>query len=101
MEHIIDALDGRGAGVAIADVAFDHPESVTVGGGHEPLELVEVALVPGREIVEPDDPLPRPQQRLDQVRSDEAGSAGHQPGRSLAREQLVQLFIHRGRFAGK
>lgn len=43
-------------------------------------DLIEVALMPGREVVESDHVLVEFEQRFQQVRSDEARDTGHQPG---------------------
>ena len=48
--------------------------------------LVEIAPVAGGEIVEADDRLVELEQRLDQVRADEAGAAGHEPAQRLRRQ---------------
>jgi hypothetical protein len=46
----------------------------------------------GREIVEADDPLVRPQQRLGEVGTDEPGRAGDQPGAGPLGERGRQIF---------
>ena len=48
-------------------------------------DFVEVAAVAGREVVEAHDVLAEPQQRLEQMRADEAGAAGDQPAQRLPR----------------
>jgi hypothetical protein len=54
------------------------------------LHFVQVAPVTGREVVQPDHRLADPQQRFDQVRADEAGTAGHQPARRALPQALVE-----------
>ena len=56
-------------------------------------EFLEVAAMPGGEIVEADDLLIEREQRLDEVRADETGGARHQPaprrGPQLPAQRLV------------
>ena len=66
MKDDVDTLDRFRARVPIADVALDHREPFACTGD-EARDLVEVALVTRREIVEADHVLPRGQKRFDQV----------------------------------
>jgi hypothetical protein len=77
----IHAFDDRMARFPVPDIAFDHPEVVRMLLGKQALKFVQVPLVAGGEIIEPDDLLPAAQERLDQVGADEPGSSGDQPSR--------------------
>jgi len=46
----------------------------------ERLDLLQVLLLAGREIIQPDNRLVQPEQGLEQVRANEARDPGHQPG---------------------
>ena len=57
-------------------------------------DFIEIALIAGREIVEPHHALIELEQGLQQIRADEAGDAGDQPGfRAPARSSLAKLFV--------
>ena len=57
--------------------------------------LVEVAPVPGREVVEADHVLAEPQQRLEQMRADEAGAARDEPAPGLRAQPLASVASNR------
>ena len=59
------------------------------------LDLVEVVLVAGGEVVEADDALAQLEQSLEQVRADEAGHAGDQPGTRLGAQSPLQRLVRR------
>ena len=80
MKNDIDTPDRLLAGVAVANVAPDHPEPLAEAVGRKRLHLIEVALMTCREIVEPDHRLAGPEQGFDQVGADEARGAGDEPG---------------------
>ena len=80
------------AGLPVGDVAFDErvapPVRLADGAPH----VVEIAAMPGREIVEADDFLPGREQRLHEMRADEAGAAGHQPAPRPRSERRARLL---------
>jgi hypothetical protein len=84
VEDEVHAFNDRSAGLPVPYVPFDHPKIAGINFGKQPLKLVEVALMPGRKIVEADHLLAAPQEDFDQVRTDEAGGAGYEPGGVLA-----------------
>ncbi len=73
MENGLDALDGPPAGREVANVALDELDEVRDGG--------EVLPLPRREVVQDADFVPSRDEALDDVRADEARSAGHQASR--------------------
>src|SRR5438270_7140227 len=92
MQDALHALNRRLTCVAVADIALDHFETGAKLGARETLHLVEVALMPGREIVEADDVLPDLQQRLDEIGSDEPGSTRDEPARGIAGEPVGKIW---------
>ena len=76
-----------------ADVAFDELEAGPLRGGDEPLHFIQVALVAGGEVVEPDHALVELEQGLQQVGADEAGHAGDKPGGGLGLQAGLELLV--------
>jgi len=79
VQHHVDRVASPGAGRRVDDVALVEgvpaPRLRADGVAH----LIEVAAAAGREVVDPDYDLPQPQERLHEVRSDEAGASRHEP----------------------
>ena len=71
MQHVIHALHGAAAILRVADVAYLETERFRVFFD----QRQQVFDVSRREIVEADDPVAPFQQRLAEVRADEAGAA--------------------------
>ncbi len=79
MQHEVDAGARLPARVEVADVALDDPGT---GPGHladRPMNFVQVGTMARRKVVEHHDLLAALEQRLQQMRADESGSARHQP----------------------
>jgi hypothetical protein len=93
MQHETDAIDRRRTGHPVANVAFDEPEAGHIGIGQQPLEFLEVTPVPGREIVEADNPLPCAQQRLDKIGTDEPSGPSDQPDAVAFSESGGNVFV--------
>jgi len=83
VQHVVDAGAGVVAVVEVADIAFDKGEIGPLLGANEGFDLVEVFLVPGGEVVQPDDLLVEFKQGFQQVGADKACYAGDQPGGGL------------------
>src|SRR5690606_7936066 len=79
VQHAIHALAGLGADLGIADVSEEEAEAGSPLLAHRPDHLLDVLPEAGGEVVETDDLLVELEQHLHEVRSDEAGGAGHQP----------------------
>ena len=62
-------------------------------GADRAAHLVEVAPVAGREVVEADDVLVEREQRLDQVRADEAGAPVTSQRRGAARSRALRRVV--------
>lgn len=80
MEDVINAFTSFLTGLQVANVAFDKVEALPLFGGDEGLNFVEVTLVTGGEIVQPNHLLAELKQGLQQVGADKAGYAGDEPG---------------------
>ena len=79
MQNIINATAGPDAVIRAADVALDEFEPRPLGWLNNRFHLIKVALIAGREIVQPHHPLIEPEQRLEQIGANEAGDASDQP----------------------
>lgn len=92
MDDVIDFGARITTGREIFDVARDQAEAAAgcFGSGDR---LVDVALVPALEIVEPDDMLSELDERFGDVRADETGGAGNQPTTRIVAEVGPHGFI--------
>ena len=87
--------------VEIADVAFDEGEPRRRFLADPFRHVVEVVPVARREVVEPDDPLPRLEQGLHEVRADEPRAPGDGPRQRFGgQEGPEKIGSHRGGKAG-
>ena len=77
VEDDLDAADGRVHALVRAEVALDHLDV--------PPELCEVRPAAGREVVQHADVVASLEERLDEVRADEAGAAGDEDARHAGR----------------
>ena len=93
MRDEIHAVTGALAGFQIADVAADEFAVFPARGSDLFPDFLEVPFLPGREIVEADDLLPELEQCFDNVRADESGRAGHQPGLWFCSQFNLQVFV--------
>jgi hypothetical protein len=93
MQHEAYTVDRGRTGRAVANVPFDEPEVRPIGIGQQPFDFLKVAPMSGREIVEANNPLPRAQQRLNQVGTDETGGAGDQPGAVGLGKSRGKVFV--------
>lgn len=64
-------------------------------GGDQGLDFVEVVPMAGGEVVEADDGLVEPEERIEQVRADETGHAGDEPGARGVPEGGLGLVVSR------
>src|SRR5690348_11476713 len=79
MQDDVDAFDCAGARFEVADVGLDEFERGPATIAELAANILEIAPVPSRKIVEAPDVLTQFEKCLDEVRSDEACSAGHEP----------------------
>ena len=93
MRDEIHPLTGALAGFQIADVAADEFVVFPARGSDLFFDFLEVPSVPGREIIQADDPLPELEQCFDNVRADEPGRAGHQPDLWFCFQFDLQFFV--------
>lgn len=73
VKHIVHALAGAMAVGQFTDVALDEAEPRPRGFPHVGLDVGQVVVVAGGEVVQAHDLLAQAQQRLDQAAADEAG----------------------------
>src|SRR5690606_13921064 len=79
----------------IADIALDETESGPGIRAHIRGHLIQIVLMAGGEVVQPDHLLARRQQRLQEVGANETGTPGHQPATRL-RLQTGHRFLEGG-----
>src|SRR2546428_7352769 len=77
MQDVSRALHGPPHGLAIPDIRFDHLR-LRCARGPRAERVLEILPPPGGEIVQDDDPVAAPKERLHDVGADEPGSAGHE-----------------------
>jgi len=70
VEHPVELDDDR-----LGDVVAEQLEAMVVE------QVIDVAALPGEEVVEAQDLVPHAEQTLAQVRADEASAAGHEDAR--------------------
>jgi len=93
VQDVIHVIAGHAAGRHIGDRAFVESEALPLLRRHPPAHLFEVSGRTRREIIQPDNALIEPEQRLQQVRADEACHAGDQPGARLGGEFLPKKVV--------
>src|SRR5436309_4495813 len=79
----------------VADVTFDEREFPPLQWRYQLPEFLKVLFFAGRKIVEPEHSLVELEQRFDNVRADEAGGAGDEPGFWLVLQIGFQFFVGR------
>jgi len=93
MEHVVDTLASATAVIQTPDVALNEAEARPLVGADEALYLVEVALVAGGEIVQPDHALIELEESFEQVGTDETGHTGDEPDLRVLGEIEAKLFV--------
>ena len=97
MENVVRAVCRPATGVEIPDISFHHPEL------RRPLDwtakdVVEVRVMPGREVVDADNGLTEREKLLQQVGSDETGNASDYPdfrgGHKLLSKATIRCGDH-------
>ena len=94
MEHNVDALARRRAGLHVGNVGLDEAMPLPRRIAHQAVHFVEIGAVAGREVVEAGHALPGAQQDFDQMRADEARAPGHQPAARPVRQLPGDLVRH-------
>lgn len=77
MKDKIDLVAASAASILVANIAFDEAEAVPLTGRHAALDFLEIAAVPGGEIVETDHVLVELEKSLSEIAADEAGGPGN------------------------
>ena len=80
MQHQIHPPAGALTDLEVPDVTFDELEPPPLRWRDEFLYLLEIPLFAGRKIVQCDDFLAELEQGFHEVRPDEPGAAGDEPG---------------------
>ena len=89
MQHEVRTLARFTTGREIADVTLDETVPAPRVLANRCTDVIEVAQMPGRKIVERHDVLPGGEQGLDQVRADEAGRTRHEPAPTRTGERVA------------
>ena len=89
VQHEVHAHAGFGAKRCVANVALVELQARPLRGEDGALDVVQVAPVAGREVIQADHALIQPQELLEQVRADKASHAGDQPALRLGTELLA------------
>jgi hypothetical protein len=79
MKNIVGIRDRPSANIEVSDVALEHAEPLPESRTDLGLDIGEIMLMAGREIIEADHDLAEIKKGLDQIGTDKARSAGHQP----------------------
>ena len=90
MQYDVDVVARLPARRGIGDVAFDQHVALPRGRRHGALDFGEVAPVAGREIVQRHDVLVELEQRLHEMRTDEAGAARDQPASRSGSQPILR-----------
>jgi hypothetical protein len=93
VQHHVDRVARGRAGVERPDVALDEAEAPPARLAHGLAHERKVLALAGREVVEAHHLLVEPQQLLDEVRADEAGRSGDQPGAPACPNALARFFV--------
>jgi len=80
MEDVIDIGAKPAAGSEIADITFDNASASPFLQSDFRANFVEVPLVTGAKIIETENVLVEPEECFEDVRADESGNAGDEPG---------------------
>ncbi len=99
MQDVIDPRDRRCAGITIADIGLDELERSPVSLAHLRANVVQIAAMTSREIIESTHLLAGPQQRFDQMRTNETGRARDQPMRRSGGQGVLEIHRHEGGLA--
>jgi len=92
MEDDIGAAAGLTALFHVPYVALEKAEK-WVTTARIPACPFDIRLPTGEKVVEDDDVLTQEQQGIDEVRADEAGTAGHDPPQRRRRKILAEIFV--------
>ena len=93
MQDVIDAFAGAATIIQVRMSPSMKRNLPTGPDSTSVLNFIEIALVSGREIVQPHHALIELEQSLQQIRADEAGDAGDQPGFRALEQLLAKLFV--------
>ena len=92
MQNIIHVLARGMAIIERADIALDKPKITPLRWRDLPTDFVKIGAMSGKKVVEPDHFLPELKQQLKQIRADETGRTGNQPGRRLRRQHRLNFI---------
>ena len=97
MQDVVGIGDRSTASIKAPDIALEHAKSLPESWANLSVNIDEVMLVAGCEIVEANHDLAEVEQRLDQIGTDKACSSSYQPALWTLLELGLQFFEGRGR----
>ena len=93
VKDVVRALYGFAAVIQIADVALDEAEAGPLFFGDQSLDLIQVVLVAGGEVVQAHYCLVQLEQGFQQIGAYETGNAGDEPGFGVGLEVGFYFFV--------
>ena len=81
MQNMLYALAGLVAGIDIANIAFNEGKAAPGFGANDVAHHVQIFLVAGHKVVQPNHGLPKLEQGFQQVGANKARNAGDEPTR--------------------
>ena len=93
MQHIVNPFAGLLAISQLANIAFNKLEVGPLRRAYQGLHFIEVVLEAGFKIVEPNDLLVQPEQDLQKIGANEAGSPCDQPNGGWRHKTVQEGFV--------
>ena len=85
-------IAGKTAIFEVSNITFDKVEVGPLLGFNQSMDLIQIALVTGAEVIQTDDAMVEFEQGFEKVAADEAGYACNQPGFRVGLESLFEGF---------
>ena len=90
MEHDVHALARCPANGQVTDITLDDLVLALAGVKQD---VIEIAAIPRRKVVQTNDGLPQREERLEQVRANEAGDPGDEPCLGLDDQVVAKALV--------
>ena len=95
MENMVRPIDCRRARGAVSDIGLDEFKTPPCVSTDTITDILQIAAMSGRKIVQSAYPLACTKQGFDEMRTDKAGGSGHQPKRRTRSKSLFEIHHHR------
>ncbi len=95
VQHDVDVGRGTRAGFGVANVALNEFEPPECFGANARRDIIQVVLVACGKTVQPDHGLFQAQQRLQQMRSDEACDPSDEPTSRRSSQSILNFQVRR------